>query len=116
LNLPLYVGDQSELPRVSFAMDEYERGDVEMLLQSQSDRTTTRGGKDADVVNLLFVGSRDQVEDAFTAAGWCTADANSKDFLQAVRGLFDIFKLFQHACVPPVALWPVAGHGLAKEL
>jgi hypothetical protein len=88
LNLPLYVGDQSELPRVSFAMDEYERGDVEMLLQDQSDRTTTRGGKDADVVNLLFVGSRDQVEDAFTAAGWCTADANSKDSFFKQFGAF----------------------------
>jgi hypothetical protein len=78
LNLPLYVGDQPELPSVSFAMDEYERGDVEMLLQGQSDRTTTRSGKDSDVVNLLFVGSKDQVEDALTAAGWRAADANSK--------------------------------------
>jgi LssY C-terminus len=78
LNLPLYVGDQPELPSVSFAMDDYERGDIEMLLQGQSDRTTTPSGKDADVVNLLFVGSQDQVDDAFTAAGWRSADANSK--------------------------------------
>ena len=78
LNLPLYVGDQPELPSVSFVLDDYERGDVELLLQGQSDRTTTPSGKDADVVNLLFVGSQDQVDDAFTAAGWRTADANSK--------------------------------------
>jgi len=78
LNVPLYVGDQPELPRASFQMDEYERGDVEMLLEHASDRTTTRGGKDADLVNVLFVGSREQVEDAFTAAGWLPADHNSK--------------------------------------
>ena len=78
LNLPLYVGDQPALPSVSFAMDDYERGDIEMLLQGQSDRTTTRSGKNADVVNLLFVGSQDQVVDAFTAAGWRTADTNSR--------------------------------------
>ena len=57
LNTSLYVGDQPELPRVSFQMDEYERGDVEMLLDNVSFRTTTRYGKDADLVNLLFVGS-----------------------------------------------------------
>jgi hypothetical protein len=88
LNLPLYVGDQPELPNVSFAMDEYERGDVETLLQGQSDRTTTRSGKDSDVVNLLFVGSQDQVEDAFTAAGWRTADANSKNAFFKQFGAF----------------------------
>jgi hypothetical protein len=91
LNLPLYVGDQPELPSVSFAMDEYERGDVEMLLQGQSDRTTTTSGKDADVVNLLFVGSRDQVEEAFTAAGWRTADANSKSAFFKQFGAFLTF-------------------------
>ncbi len=78
LNVPLYVGDQPELPRVSFEMDEYERGDVELLLQHSSDRTSTRGGKDADLVNVLFVGSGEQIERAFTVAGWLGADANSK--------------------------------------
>jgi len=91
LNLPLYVGDQPELPSVSFAMDEHERGDVEMLLQGQSDRTTTRSGKDSDVVNLLFVGSQEQVEDAFTAAGWRTADANSKNAFFKEFGAFLTF-------------------------
>jgi LssY C-terminus len=91
LNLPLYVGDQPELPSVSFAMDEHERGDVEMLLQGQSDRTTTRSGKDSDIVNLLFVGSQDQVEEAFAAAGWRTADANSKNAFFKQFGAFLTF-------------------------
>jgi LssY C-terminus len=91
LNLPLYVGDQPVLPSVSFAMDEFERGDVEMLLQGQSDRTTTLSGKNADVVDLLFVGSRDQVEGAFAAAGWRTADANSKNAFFKQFGAFLTF-------------------------
>ena len=99
LNLPLYVGDQPELPSVSFAMDEYERGDVEMLLQGQSDRTTTLSGKDADVVNLLFVGSRDQVEEAFTAAGWRTADANSKNAFFKQLGAFLTFSNYPNMLV-----------------
>jgi hypothetical protein len=77
LNVPLYVGDQPELPRVSFQMDEYERGDVETVMQDVPDRTTTRSGKDADLVNILFVGSQEQIAEAFDAAGWLPADPNS---------------------------------------
>ncbi len=88
LNVPLYVGDQPEMPRVSFAMDEYERGDVEMLMQHSSDRTTTRGGKEADVVNILFVGTGEQMEQAFTAAGWLPADPNSKTAFLKQFGAF----------------------------
>ncbi len=88
LNVPLYVGDQPEMPRVSFEMDEYERGDVEMLLQHSSDRTTTRKGKNADLVNVLFVGSREQIEEAFTAAGWVGADTNSKRAVLKQFGAF----------------------------
>jgi hypothetical protein len=106
LNQPLYVGDQPELPSVSFAMDEYERGDVEMLLQGQSDRTTTRSGKDSDVVNLLFVGSQDQIEDAFTAAGWRTADANSK---KAFFKQFEAFLTFSSYPNMPVTRQLLSG-------
>jgi hypothetical protein len=78
LNLPLYVGDQPDLPRASFAMDEYERGDVEILMEHAQDRTNTGHGALADLVNLLFVGSREQVDEAFTVAGWTTSDRSSK--------------------------------------
>ena len=79
LTAPLYVGDQPELPRVSFQMDEYERGDVEMLLDKVPFRTATSYGKDADLVNLLFVGSAKQIKGAFGAAGWQPGDRNSKN-------------------------------------
>jgi hypothetical protein len=77
LNVPLYVGDQPELPHISFQMDEYERGDVELVVQNVPERTTTLKGKDADVVNILFVGSRDEIDEAFDAAGWLPADRYS---------------------------------------
>lgn len=76
---PLYVANQPELPHVSFQMDEYERGDVEALMDEVPSRTQTRYGKDADLVNLLFVGSREQLEGAFAAAGWQQGDPNSKN-------------------------------------
>ncbi|HET6930661.1 MAG TPA: LssY C-terminal domain-containing protein [Candidatus Acidoferrum sp.] len=74
LNVPLYVGDQPELPQVSFQMDELERGDVEMLLQKNTTRTYTRKGKEADLVNVMFVGSREQMESAFRSSGWMNGD------------------------------------------
>ena len=43
LNVPLYVGDQPDLARPTTAMDEYERGDIELLLGNSSIRT--RRGK-----------------------------------------------------------------------
>ena len=77
LNVPLYVGDQPELPPVSFQMDELERGDVEMMLQQNTSRTYTSHGKPADVVNLLFVGSGDQMRAAFQAANWTSGGSVS---------------------------------------
>jgi hypothetical protein len=86
LNVPLEVGVQPELPRPSFQMDEYERGEVELLLQKTSDRTTTTFGKDADVVNILFIGSEEQIEQSFSAAGWLPADRNSpKAFFKQLK-------------------------------
>ena len=77
LTVPLYVGDQPEIPRPSLELDEYERGDIEMLLQNTPDRTATSSGKDADLVNVLFVGSQEQLDSAFAAAGWLPGDRNS---------------------------------------
>jgi hypothetical protein len=77
LDVPLYVANQPALPPVSFQLDEFERGDIEELLQKVPERTTTTYGKDADLVNLLFLGSQQQLQDAFTAAGWLPSDPNS---------------------------------------
>jgi len=77
LKVPLYVGDQPEIPRPSFELDEYERGDIEMLLQNMPDRTSTSTGKEADLVNVLFLGSEEQLNSAFLAAGWLQSDRSS---------------------------------------
>ena len=77
LSEPLYVGDQPELPELSAQLDGFERADIEQLLEQVPERTATSSGQDADVVNLLLVGSQDQVASAFAAAGWLPADRNS---------------------------------------
>ena len=77
LAVPLYVGDQPELPRSSWQTDEFSRQDFELLLQQTPERTTTAAGQDADLVNLVLIGSQNQIEFSFAVAGWHTSDRNS---------------------------------------
>lgn len=100
LTAALKVVDQPELPHVSFQLDEYERGDIELLLQSVSERTTTRSGKDADLVNLLFIGSEEQLQDAFNSAGWRPGDPNSS---HALIKQFSAFLTFTNYPTMPVS-------------
>ncbi len=88
LNAALIVASEPELPQSTFQMDEYERGDVETVVANSAERTTTRCGKDADIVNLLFVGSPQQVHQAFTAAGWQPSDPNSTHAFMRQFGAF----------------------------
>jgi hypothetical protein len=44
--------------------------------------------KPSDITNLMFIGSKKQLEAAFTAAGWATAEAlNSKSGLETFRAI-----------------------------
>jgi hypothetical protein len=88
---PLPVGDQPELPRPNFQMDEFERADVESLIDKISIRTETSSGKDADLINLAFVGTPEQLQGAFAAAGWQQADPNSKNAFLHEFGAFLTF-------------------------
>jgi hypothetical protein len=88
---PLPVGDQPELPRPNFQMDEFERADVEALIDKLSIRTETSAGKDADLINLAFVGTPEQLHGAFAAAGWQQADPNSKNAFLHEFGAFLTF-------------------------
>jgi hypothetical protein len=88
-------------------MDEHERGDIKCC-KGQSDRTTTRSGKDWTYLTLLVAPRSGR--DAFTATDWRT-DANSKNaFLSNSSGPFDIFQLSQHACLASCspASWDMA--------
>ncbi len=100
LSAPLDVADQPQLPPVSFQLDEYERGDIEQLLQNVPSRTTTSYGKEADLVNIMFLGSQRQVQDAFGAAGWFPGDPNS---LRAVFKQFGAFLTFNSYPTMPVS-------------
>ena len=65
-------------PPTESAVDQTENFEVDSLVQSLPRRSTTVKLVDADVVNLVFVGSREEVESAFEQAGWSTSDVFNK--------------------------------------
>jgi LssY C-terminus len=97
----MFVADQPDLPPASFQLDEYERGEIEQVLEGVPVRTTTPKGKDADVMNMMFLGSREQIDEAFYAAGWVPSDPNSpRSFLRAARA----FLTFSSYSKEPISL------------
>jgi LssY C-terminus len=97
---PLNVASQPELPRPDFNLDETERGEIEAVLDANSSRTTTSFGKDADVVNVVFLGSAQQLQQAFAAAGWQPGDHNST---HAFMKQFEAFLTFSNYPTAPVS-------------
>jgi hypothetical protein len=51
---------------------------IEQLIPQLPWRVTTKKNVDADVLNIVFLGSRNQVESAFREAGWNNADPVSR--------------------------------------
>jgi LssY C-terminus len=70
-------------PPMESAVEQTENFQFDNLVQSLPQRSTTVKLADADVVNLVFVGSRQEVESAFEQAGWSTSDVfNERSFFR----------------------------------
>ena len=103
---PLYVADQPEIPSHSFQLDEIERGDIEQVVENVSSRTATGAGKDADLVNMLFLGSEQQLQNSFDAVGWQDADRKSP---RSVLKQFRAFLTFTSYSTMPVSTQYLGG-------
>ena len=57
--------------------DQPDRSALDRKVLSLPERTSTPQGHDADIVNLAFIGSREQIAAAFKTAGWKSSDAMS---------------------------------------
>jgi hypothetical protein len=67
-----------------------ESGQLDQLVGQLPWRVTTRKHVDADLLNIVFLGSRDEVESAFRASGWLNADPVSKrTFLKNMYALLN---------------------------
>src|SRR4029077_8449587 len=77
LSTPLPVAHSDRPARENLEFDQPDQDKLDQTVLSLPERTATPRGQDADVVNLAFIGSREQIEGAFTAAGWKGADPMS---------------------------------------
>lgn len=70
LTEPLLATPQTEsTPKLSSA----EREQVRILVSQMPYRTTSKASVPSDLVNMMFVGTRGQITEAFKAAGWTQA-------------------------------------------
>ena len=61
-------------------------------------RVTSRSGTPGDMVNLLIIGTKTQVADAFKAAGWVQPDPNAEDAI--VHAIEDTIKGTAYSQMP----------------
>jgi LssY C-terminus len=79
--------------------DEIERAVLEITAPDLPLRTTTKHGQDADIVNVVLLGSEEQIDAAFHAAGWKRGDQMStRSVLRQARA----FLSFQNYPSAPV--------------
>jgi hypothetical protein len=62
----------------SCAATEIEGDQIKEVIQQLPWRVTTKKNVDADILNIVFLGSGEQVESAFREAGWSNADPVSR--------------------------------------
>src|SRR5262249_44276276 len=71
--------------------DGAEAASIDARMMELPEHAMTRKGTEGDVVNLAFIGTREQVEDAFRRAGWNGSDAVSTgSVLREAHALFSL--------------------------
>jgi hypothetical protein len=77
--------------------DEIERATMEIIAPSLPERTTTRYGQAADFVNVAFLGTPEQMDRAFNAAGWKHGDPTTPRSVMREMHAFLAFKSYPEA-------------------
>lgn len=87
LTEPLPARAQHEPEDAPKRLAESERDSLDEILATMPSRTTDPGNRrPSDLVNLMFVGSREQISAAFLAAGWSeAAPSNMRSRLKGIR-------------------------------
>jgi hypothetical protein len=75
LTAPLEMTNEINFAPANQEFDALDAYSLDEMMDTVPERSATPKGQDADVVNLAFIGSQEQVRKAFDAAGWMTADA-----------------------------------------
>jgi hypothetical protein len=91
LTEPLPARAQREPDDAPRRLAEAERDSLDEVLAGMPARTTApSNGRPSDLVNLMFVGSREQIRAAFRAAGWSeTEPSNMHSRIQGIRAFVE---------------------------
>jgi hypothetical protein len=100
LSAPLDVTNLPDLPFANFGFAPAERADLDTMALSFPERTTTPKGRDADIVNVAFVGSANQLSQAFQLAGWERSETWS---VPAVLGEIGAFAMERNNSIGPMS-------------
>jgi hypothetical protein len=76
-SLPMTLTASANLAPQHWEFNSPDTSSLDEQVLSLPGRTSTLKGDKADVVNLAFIGSQDQLVSAFQAAGWLSGDAPS---------------------------------------
>lgn len=76
LTAPIHVPPGSSTPAGIGSLSPYEESELHRLL-NRSPRRARLGRHPSDLVNLLFLGTREEMDQAFQAAGWSHAERKS---------------------------------------
>src|SRR4029077_20506145 len=88
LTAPMHVANRLTVESMVGDFSPSEKDELSMMVQSIPERTFTQKGNAADAINLVFLGSRVQLDDSFAAAGWKDSDPASR------RAVFRQFHAF----------------------
>jgi LssY C-terminus len=77
LTAPIEVSSSGEEPVGITLFSPDEVSEVHRLLKGSAQQARQQGTHPSDVVNVLFLGSREELDRAFYAAGWSQADGKS---------------------------------------
>ena len=91
LTEPLPARAQHEPEDGPRRLAESERDSLDQILAAMPNRTTApSNGRPSDLVNLMFVGSKEQISAAFLAAGWTQASpSNMHSRFQGIRAFVE---------------------------
>jgi len=100
LTQPLSVGAPLQpLDPVAPALADVRRQELEQIVAAMPDRTAAppvtgrhpSSGRDADLTNVLLIGTHDQIVDAFEASGWTQAGPSSlRDRIHWIRAAAEL--------------------------
>jgi hypothetical protein len=82
---------------VRTTVNQNQKALMEMMAGELPGRTTTSNGQAADLVNVAIVGSQEQVDAAFQAAGWEHGDPTSTKSVMREMHAFLAFKNYRQA-------------------